>query len=206
MNAKRLLTMSALASAIIVPTLAQAAGPTRILGRFSGTAVSTAIDTNGDGITASSSEVNIRTKSSLLGRLTLRGVGETKPSLADPTDPRSFVQCQLPNGDPGIQFELVQESGAAEVEKSGDLFYVDTLSGLDCASVATCFDEVGRNLKGCIFSLSRSATIIGGTGRLAGASGFFEARGTGKVTFAGPTGSMNAFTGRITGEINIPSR
>lgn len=165
----------------------------------SGTFISTPIDTNGDGLPASISM--LEGKSKRFGHVTSNIVTEAQLALDADGNP---VSCQTPDGKPGIINELVKANGVYRL-RNGDQIFTEALSVNTCADLVACFDDKGNVREGCLFYGLAEATITGGTGRFSCASGFIEDTSTGLALVVD---AKNQFFGAILesnvrGEINI---
>ena len=93
------------------------------------------------------------------------------------------------------EFDLVQAHGVLTAEKTSDqLFYEDAAGGF-----TFCLNS------DLTFSYTEHGTWAGGTGQFTGASGSFDAVGTGKFlvtgTKAGVFGGFGQFTNTVTGTL-----
>jgi hypothetical protein len=168
--------------------------------RASGSGTPSRIDTNGDGVPASETRISGRSN---LGLVSIQAVNETKLKLSNPADLTSVVLCQLPNGDPGLQFEIVQAHSVYRIG-SGALLFGQASGGAGNCLRLTCFGAPGQILPGCQFSSNIVVNFIGGTGRFDGASGTIELNGTGTVLLAHPTGLFVAFSAEGIGTVIFP--
>jgi hypothetical protein len=185
---------------LLVAVIKAEAGERKFKFRASGSGISSPIDTNGDGIPASSTTIR---GSSNLGPVSIHAVNETKLALSNPGDPTSVVPCQLPDDSPGLVFSLVQAHSVYRVG-SGDLFVGQASGGAGNCLKLTCFGAPGQILPGCVFSSNIDVAVIGGTGRFSGASGLIELNGMGTIVLPHPTGLFVGFSAEGTGTLVIP--
>jgi hypothetical protein len=140
------------------------------------------IDTNGDGISAN---LHQGLDDCNIGRFFLHSENEFAAALPTP------VTCPA-----GTQeFDLVQAHGVLTDEKTSDqLFYEDVAGGFKF-----CLNP------DLTFSFTEHGTWAGGTGQFTGASGTFDAQGTGKFlvtgTKEGVFGGFGQFTNTSTGTV-----
>lgn len=127
--------------------------------------VSTPVDLNQDGVLAS--QMELRGKSKQLGDASINVIADTKVELDANGIPKS---CVTPDGDQGISIGLVKALGVVQL-KDGDQLFTEATSMSLCLSISKCLDEEGRAKAGCTFKPAVTAKIIGGTGKLACASG-----------------------------------
>lgn len=154
---------------------------------FSGTFVSTEFDSNGDGV---SGALELVEGKSTLGPFTLQGIGEFRnPNAPNPPPP-----CTLPNGESGFEVVPLPTPIVHRFQSSGDLLFAELSSGSLCFALATT-DQ----------SFKVTATITGGTGRFADATGSIEVEGTAKVLGGDAAGHFfGAQSGKATGTIILP--
>lgn len=164
-----------------------------------GSSVSSPIDINGDGSRAP--VTNLRGRSNL-GPLRVQTLTEAKRALSDPTDPGSVIPCQLPNGDPGLRFDLIHGQGVYGFE-NGEIFFTKVTSGEQCFN-RSCFNAQGRVVAGCVVSAHTIQDIIGGSGKFTEASGSLEVLTTATFLFADPSGTFLAIEFDGTGMIMLP--
>ena len=148
--------------------------------KYSGSATSTHVDSNGDGIRAGFGNV---TGKSNLGLYTSQGVGEAV--VAGPST--------CPNGNPGVTLTLIPGTGhsVSWFEKARDLVFSEVVSE------TVCYDPITRTQ-----FKSGTAKITGGTGRFAGASGETRFEGMQWPLYVDPAGNgFAAQTGTSTGTI-----
>ena len=150
--------------------------------KYSGSALSTHRDTNGDGIKAGLGTVSCRSN---LGRCTSQGVGE---AVVD-------GPATCPNGNPGLELVLVPGTGHAllRFEETGDLLFTE----LTAESV--CYDpSTGTQFK------TGTDEVTGGTGRFAGARGQLQFEGTQWPLYIDPNGDgFAAQIGTVSGTIVV---
>jgi hypothetical protein len=159
----------------------------KVRGTFAGTFLSTRIDLNNDGSLAGWGTVTVKSN---LGRATSQGVVEI--DLVDP-----------PTGAcPAGQLELTLVAGRfvdtfTQTAKVKDRFFGEATSSTTCVDPAT----------GALSS-NNTITVIGGTGKFAGATGSFENSYTGFVLLADPDPaskqSFGSFAGEFTGTLTLP--
>lgn len=144
-------------------------------GKFSGSYISTEIDTNSDGSKASIGTLSGR---SGLGDFTEQALGEL-----------AFVEATTcPNGDPGLLFALVSGTGHFVLRfDTGDLVWGEISSETSCLDSTTG-----------IFHFSGETVVTGGTGKFAGATGSGQFSGENRHLFVYPSD----ITGRYFGEEN----
>jgi len=151
-------------------------------GTYSGSFLdnNTQIDTNGDGVKATSFTYAANTN---LGRVTGQAVFETS-SLPAP------VTCPEGNLEYTVALDL-----PIERFPNGDLLFYET------PALTLCFDPNTGT-----FSISYTTTIIGGTGKFAGATGSIEGNSPGGYLFYDPVSGQGFgyFTGEFTGTIITP--
>jgi hypothetical protein len=155
---------------------------------FSGTFVSTQIDTNGDGQKATFQSMGTKGTG---GSGTIQGVNEIV--FSGPTT--------CPNGNAGFGFTLLRQLNPAapaqfvsRVNSTGDLIFSEQ------TTVTLCFDPVTS-----ISFFSTTNNITGGTGGFEGATGTSECEGTTKTLF--DDGAGNQFgeqSGTCTATITTP--
>ena len=175
--------MIAVSAVLCIVTVASGKGEAREIpfkGSFSGSFISTQIDTNGDGATANLGQVVLNSN---LGPATSQVVAEF-----------SFVSPALcTSGNAGFEFELVMGKGFHRFH-DGDLLFFEYSSG------TLCFDPLLNSS-----SLHITANAIGGTGKYIDATGPAEIRGTSTLLISNPAGgSFGAQSGEFTGTIIIP--
>ena len=124
-------------------------------GTFSGTNVATSLDLNGDGQPADLATFAGKTS---LGRVTVQGVFDNQ-------DVFDVEGC--PEGT-SVKQELVQRRDAIRFA-NGDLLFTDFSSQTTCV------------LEDLTITVEGAGNFNGGTGKFAGATGFFEVSGTGSV-------------------------
>ena len=144
--------------------------------------VETNIDTNNDKISAN---LHQGVQVCNIGRFLLHSENEFRAALPSP------VTCPVGSQ----EFDLVQAHGVLTAEKSSDqLFYEDAAGGFKF-----CLNP------DLTFSLTEHGTWVGGTGQFTGASGSFDALGTGKFLVTGSKegifGGFGQFTNTITGTL-----
>lgn len=150
--------------------------------KYSGSAISTHADPNGDGINAGLGTVAC---TSNLGRCTSQGVGEA--ALAGP--------AICPNGNPGINLTLVPGTGhgLTRFERTGDLLFGEIVSETVCYDPST-----GTQFK------TGTSRVTGGTGRFEGATGQTEFEGVQRPLYVDANGNgFAAQTGTIRGTITL---
>ncbi|MCF6252414.1 MAG: hypothetical protein L3J75_14275 [Methylococcaceae bacterium] len=173
-------------------------------GKVTASQVSTTLDSNGDGFTA-----NLTTGfgDSNHGRLYGRSVSEVKPSLSDPTDPTSFNFCAMPNGEPGVLFELEIFNGVLRIDGLKGAVILSKNDGTACFEASSCLDHVtGQLLDGCKFTGDWKLNITDGLGELKNATGQLTLKGDGTILFAHPTGNFADFDGLFEGDIYVPRK
>jgi hypothetical protein len=144
--------------------------------------VETHIDSNDDGISAN---LHQGLQDCNIGRFFLHSENEFQAALPAP------VTCPA-----GTQeFDLVQAHGVLTAEKTSDqLFYEDAAGGFKF-----CLNS------DLTFTFTEHGTWAGGTGQFTGASGSFDAQGSGKFlvtgTKAGVFGGFGQFTNTATGTL-----
>ena len=148
---------------------------------FSGTAISTQIDTNGDGVTATEATLIFN---GTLGQYTGKSLAENSVPVADP------VNCPAGN----LEFALVVQRTVGTFP-NGDLLLGDLLNRTFCLDPLTG-----------AFSGNGEGVFIGGTGQFAGATGSFELSFAGQVLVLDPATNQifNFFTGESTGTLILP--
>jgi hypothetical protein len=150
---------------------------------YSGSAISTQGDTNGDGLKAGLGTVACKSN---LGRCTAQGVGEA--AFAGP--------AVCPNGNAGVELTLLPGTGYGftRFDKRGDMVFSRLVDE------TVCFDPTtGMQFK------SGTDVITGGTGRFAGASGQTRFEGTQWPLYVDPAGNgFAAQEGRVSGTIVVP--
>jgi len=153
----------------------------KIKGSFSGSFSPSEFDFNQDGQKAS---LNLVTGSSTLGPFTGQGQSEyTLPLPAPVTCPSDTVEFQLMGSNSVQTFTL-----------TGDQLLGFSSSGTLCANFATG-----------TFTFQQTGNIFGGTGRLTGASGTAQSKGTGLIHVCDPAGRcFGNQTGTFTGTIILP--
>ena len=150
-------------------------------GTFSGSGISTNIDTNRDGSKAGWDTDVINSN---LGRFSSQDVGEVLPPPSAP------VTC--PQGN--LEFPYLLISVVSTHEETGDQLFSELVSGTFCFDTATG-----------AFSFSFVLSVTGGTGQFAGATGSLEATATGVDVVVGPKGQFFSHsTGEFTGTIITP--
>jgi hypothetical protein len=148
--------------------------------------IETHIDTNGDNISASLLQGIANCN---IGRLFFREEYEYQAGLPAP------VTC--PAGTE--EFHLQQDHGVNTEEKTSDqLFYeFATNAATSCVNPADL-----------TFSFTPHGTYAGGTGQFTGATGSFDAQGTGKILVVGSKdgvfGDFGQFSGTLTGTLILP--
>jgi hypothetical protein len=150
--------------------------------KYSGSALSTHEDTNGDGIKAGLGTVSCRSN---LGRCTSQGVGE---AVVD-----GPATCR--NGNQGLELVLIPGTGHAllRFEDTGDLLFTELTSETVCYDPST-----GTQFK------TGSDHITGGTGRFVGATGQLQFEGTQWPLYIDPNGDgFAAQIGTLTGTILV---
>ncbi len=183
MATKRVLLSLILALMLWSAPVEAASREIRFKVKYSGSAMSTHADTNGDGIRAGLGTV---TGKSNLGLYTSQGVGEAVLAGAG----------TCPNGNAGINLTLVPGTGHAVswFEKTRDLVFSEIVSETVCYDAKT-----GMQFK------SGTAKITGGTGRFAGATGQTQFEGTQWPLYVDAAGNgFAAQTGTSTGTIILP--
>jgi hypothetical protein len=173
-------------------------------GKVTASQVSTTLDSNGDGFTA-----NLTTGfgDSNYGRLYGRSASEVKPSLSDPTDPTSFNFCAMPNGEPGVLFELETFNGVLRIDDLKGAVILSKNEGTACFEASSCLDQAtGQLLDGCKFVGDWKLDIKGGLGELKDATGQLTLKGDGTTLFAHPTGNFAGFDGLFEGDIYVPRK
>jgi hypothetical protein len=138
---------------------------------FSGSAVSTTIDTDGDGFKALL--VMNKGVDKKLGPVSFEEVVESRPKAP-------AVFCTTPNGGPGIEFELVQGHRVLRVERSGSLILMRFDFDTQCVSADLATDDS--------LGFQGQLSVTGGTGRFANASGTITFKGSGSILLINPTG------------------
>ncbi len=188
MNTKRSTMGAAMVLVMAIAIGSAEAGNIPLKGSFSGTSVSLASDTNGDGLKASLAIVGFK---STQGSGTEQAVSELQnPNAPDPPSP-----CLLPSGEPGLELTLLPGTGreVARFDSTGDLLFREITSETLCID-STTFTT---------FSFSETAIITGGTGKYEGATGSNTFEGTGKVLDPAGTG-LSELSGTFTGTIILP--
>jgi hypothetical protein len=154
----------------------------QLRGYLTSSLLPTALDTNGDGVTASA--LYGSGKASPIGKFTFTGRSEVLPwdfaSFCSPTE---------------VKVKFLIHSGVISAANGDLLFYV-----LDADNPANEFCP--NIVDGVSFRGTQNYVIVGGTGRFTGATGYFtfEGRGTSIINLAGtPVGG--AAEGPISGEI-----
>lgn len=181
MNTRRLVIGLAIALGLSDVARNVTAGEQQLSGSFGGSSVSTALDTNGDGMTA---VLSIGQGKTSLGSTTFQTVGESAARLP--------AASTCPSGNQ--EFPLLMAYGVVQFEDSGDLLFTHWSAGV------TCFDPTTT-----IFTTRAKGAFEGGTGRYAKATGSFETTTTGKPLVADR--AMHEFdylTGQVTGTIITP--
>ena len=164
----------ALCAGLVLSGAAQS-GEMSINQRFSGVAHPTMVDANTDG--AFANVISFQVKGSP-GKATILAFGEFTPP--------AITAC-APSG--GGQTDLVQQSFVETFSDLSMLFF-EVETGHTCFNIAT--SEITVELTGI---------ITGGAGRFEGATGSWTTESEGFVV--GP-GVMIAFTGTITGTVEVP--
>jgi hypothetical protein len=147
-------TVSLIVAWSLVTTIAQAEERLPFKATFSGTLVSTAFDTDGDGAPAN---FNVLEGDSNLGAFSLQVLDESV--RAEP--------ATCPNGQAGFSIALVTGSSVFRFRRTGDLLFVRP------TSQTTCFDPS----TGVSFFHAATGDIIGGTGRFTRRQAPSKARG-----------------------------
>ena len=154
---------------------------------FAGTFLTARIDLNNDGNLASWSTAAVKSN---LGRRTSQGVVER-------------ARVDLPTGKcPAGQLEFTLVAGRfvntfTQKAKVKDQLFAELTSSTQCIDPATG-----------AFSGNDTGTVIGGTGKFAGATGSFEQSFTGFILLFDPDPeskqSFGSFTGESTGTLTLP--
>jgi hypothetical protein len=178
----RRLTVGLIVAWSLAATSAWAAEQLPFKATFSGTLVSTAFDTDGDGAPAN---YNVLEGHSNLGAFSLQVLDESV--RADP------VTC--PNGQAGFSIALVTGSSVFRFRRTGDLLFVRP------TSQTTCFDPS----TGVSFFRAATGDIIGGTGQSTEATGTIEGEGMARILITDPAGHIfGEQHGTIQGTIILP--
>jgi len=173
-----------IALAIAAPTAhAQTTIPST--GTFSGTFISTQIDSNADGLNAL--KQNVRLLTGALGASTIDGLNEF--SVAGPGI--------CPTGNPGTLFtQLVAPAPAGLVQRfdqTGDLLIMTQTSGSACLDGTTG-----------VLLTQAAGVIAGGSGSLAGATGTFNLTGQATFLFFDLVDAFGPQTGTLDQTIVLP--
>lgn len=151
---------------------------------FTGVAVSTQIDTNGDGI--STIHLAGRLLDSDLGAVGLQEAVEVQPK--DPVIP-----CTTPGSGEGIEYELVQGHLVHHIEETAEYITMKFGSNEQCIPVDPSTDPR--------FSFSGELIVTGGTGKFEDASGTIDFEGEGEFLLSHDTGDMAVATATHKGTI-----
>jgi len=156
-----------------------------ITSTFSGTFSSTHMDTNGDGLRATSQNVRLLGP---LGASTLDGINEfaiTGPGTCASGNPGTLFSFL---SGPAAPSSLVQRA-----ETNGDLLFYNQMSG------SACFDSVTG-----ILSAQASGVIVDGTGALKGAKGTFTLTSNATFLFFNLVDAFGPQSGTFTQTVTLP--
>lgn len=166
----------------------------------SGSFVSTPIDTDLDGTSASLT--TMKGKSSRLGEMSASILTEAKIKRDADGGTES---CDTPEGQPGLLLDLVKARGTYVLRKGNQIF-TEAISLSTCININTCFDVDGNVKEGCTFRTFTTGRIIGGTGKYACASGDIQDDVTGYALVVDPRGEFfgSILESRMQGSMNVP--
>jgi len=150
--------------------------------KFSGSFLTTQIDTNGDGVKARFGLA--AGKSSDLGTILFQIVTELSPLS-------SATTCPTGN----LESEFVGGHGIIRENKKGSLLFIEAGPGGQY-----CLDPTTDT-----FTFSGSGSITGGTGEFEGATGSIEVEGSGTIMVSDPADNeFGSQVGQVTGTLNVP--
>jgi hypothetical protein len=184
---KRWIIGAALGCLLVAGTGRVEAKEIRFTGNFAGTSLHSRIDRNDDGLPANWS-TGVTTATGTLGKRIFQSLYETVPTGPTAECPRGVFIIDAQNGQGLGTF--------TETFPNGDQYYARVLT------FTSCSDSAGG------YTGSTTISIVGGTGKFAGASGNIENSFTGFFqavdTNANPFQGFGSFSGEYTGTLILP--